>query len=101
FIYGPILDDRERTVADGVSPGSYGRREAFAMRERLKTLGPVKIPREFVFMDRAAVGLGAAFLHLDAKLNFHRLFEEAIEGFDVASVAARQTDALRDAGLAP
>jgi predicted unusual protein kinase regulating ubiquinone biosynthesis (AarF/ABC1/UbiB family) len=101
FIYGPILDDRERTVADGVSPGSYGRREAFAMRERLKTLGPVKIPREFVFMDRAAIGLGAAFLHLDAKLNFHRLFEEAIEGFDMAAVAGRQAEALRDAKLAP
>jgi predicted unusual protein kinase regulating ubiquinone biosynthesis (AarF/ABC1/UbiB family) len=99
FIYGPILDDRERTVADGISPGSYGRREAFAVRERLKTLGPVRIPREFVFMDRAAIGLGAAFLHLDAKLNFHRLFEAAIEGFEVEAVAARQAEALGEAGL--
>jgi predicted unusual protein kinase regulating ubiquinone biosynthesis (AarF/ABC1/UbiB family) len=99
FIYGPILDDRERTVADGISPAAYGRREAFAVRERLKTLGPVKIPREFVFMDRAAIGLGAAFLHLDAKLNFHRLFESAIEGFDAETVAARQTAALADVGL--
>jgi predicted unusual protein kinase regulating ubiquinone biosynthesis (AarF/ABC1/UbiB family) len=101
FIYGPILDDRERTVADGISPGLYGRREAFAVRERLKTLGPVKIPREFVFMDRAAIGLGAAFLHLDARLNFHRLFESAIEGFDEAAVAARQAEALAEAGLVP
>ena len=29
FIYGPLLDDRVRTVADGVSPSLYGRREAF------------------------------------------------------------------------
>jgi predicted unusual protein kinase regulating ubiquinone biosynthesis (AarF/ABC1/UbiB family) len=99
FIYGPILDDRERTVADGVKPGHYGRREAFAVRERLKALGPVTIPREFVFMDRAAIGLGAAFLHLDAKLNFHALFESAIEGFDVAALAARQAEALADVGL--
>jgi len=31
FIYGPLLDDRVRTVADGVSPGEYGRREAFQL----------------------------------------------------------------------
>jgi hypothetical protein len=29
FIYGPLLDDRVRSVADGVSPGEYGRRQAF------------------------------------------------------------------------
>ena len=46
------------------------------------------MPREFVFMDRAAIGLGGAFLRLGAELNFHRLFEEAIEGFDVAALAA-------------
>lgn len=100
FIYGPILDDRERTVADGIKPGAYGRREAFTVRERLKALGPVKIPREFVFMDRAAIGLGAAFLHLDAKLNFHQLFESAIEGFDEGVVSKRQADALAATGLA-
>ena len=30
FIYGPLLDDRVRTIADGVSPGAYGRGEAAA-----------------------------------------------------------------------
>ena len=39
------------------------------------------VPREFVFMDRAAIGLGAVFLHLRAELNFYRLFNEAIEHF--------------------
>jgi predicted unusual protein kinase regulating ubiquinone biosynthesis (AarF/ABC1/UbiB family) len=29
FIYGPLLDDRVRTVADGLAPSQYGRREAF------------------------------------------------------------------------
>ncbi len=29
FIYGPLLEDRTRTVADGVKPGEYGRRQAF------------------------------------------------------------------------
>ena len=57
------------------------------------------VPREFVFMDRAAIGLGGVFLHLRAELNFYRLFNEAIEDFSVAAVAARQGAALAKAGL--
>src|SRR5262249_33702998 len=57
FIYGPLLDDREREIADGTTPGQYGRKEAFAVHKALKEKGPVRIPREFVFMDRAAIGL--------------------------------------------
>jgi predicted unusual protein kinase regulating ubiquinone biosynthesis (AarF/ABC1/UbiB family) len=99
FIYGPLMDDRVRTIADGVAPGQYGRREAFQVHTALKALGPVTVPREFVFMDRAAIGLGAVFLHLKAELNFHRLFEEAIGDFDPAALAARQETALAEAGL--
>ena len=99
FIYGPLLDDRVRTIADGVAPGEYGRREAFRVHQALKLKGPVKVPREFVFMDRAAVGLGAVFLHLRAELNFYRLFNEAIERFSIDRVAKRQADALKAAGL--
>jgi predicted unusual protein kinase regulating ubiquinone biosynthesis (AarF/ABC1/UbiB family) len=99
FMYGPLLDDRVRTIADGVKPSEYGRREAFRVHQALKTKGPVKVPREFVFMDRAAVGLGAVFLHLAAELNFHKLFNEAIEDFSVAGVARRQKAALKAVGL--
>ena len=100
FIYGPLLEDRVRTVADGVAPGEYGRKQAFEVRKRLKEKGPVRIPREFVFLDRAAIGLGAAYLRLGAELNFHRLFEESLEGFSEAAVADRQRQALQRAGLA-
>ncbi len=55
FIYGPLLEDRVRTVADGVKPSEYGRRQAFEVHRALKERGPVTVPREFVFMDRAAV----------------------------------------------
>lgn len=99
FIYGPLLDDRVRTVADGVAPGHYGRKEAIAVRRALKEKGPVTIPREFVFMDRAAIGLGAAFLHLHAELNWNALFEASLEGFSEESLAARQADALAAVGL--
>jgi predicted unusual protein kinase regulating ubiquinone biosynthesis (AarF/ABC1/UbiB family) len=101
FIYGPLLQDRVRTIADGVKPSEYGRREAFRVHQVLKEKGPVRVPREFVFMDRAAIGLGGVFLHLRAELNFYRLFNEAIERFSLARVAERQAKALAAAGLPP
>ncbi|MGD9979283.1 MAG: ABC1 kinase family protein [Hyphomonadaceae bacterium] len=101
FIYGPLLDDRVRTIADDVPPSAYGRREAFEVRKRLKTLGPVLIPREFVFMDRAAIGLGAAFLHLRAELNFGAMFAASVEGFSTEALAKRQKEAASAVGLAP
>jgi hypothetical protein len=52
-------------------------------------------------MDRAAIGLGAVFIHLRASINWHRLFESLIEGFDVEALARRQQAALEAAGLAP
>lgn len=101
FIYGPLIDDRVRTIADDVPAAEYGRREAMEVRKRLKTLGPVLVPREFVFMDRAAIGLGAAFLHLRAELNFSRMFAESVEGFTTEALAARQAEALARVGLSP
>jgi predicted unusual protein kinase regulating ubiquinone biosynthesis (AarF/ABC1/UbiB family) len=100
FIYGPLLEDRLRSIADGVSPAEYGRRQAFQVHRALKEKGPVKVPREFVFMDRAAIGLGGVFLHLRAELNFFRLFNEEIEGFDLDGLTERQAQALAAAGLA-
>lgn len=99
FIYGPLIDERVRTIADNVPPAEYGRREAMEVRRRLKTLGPVLVPREFVFMDRAAIGLGAAFLHLRAELNFGAMFAESVEGFSVEALGARQSEALGKVGL--
>lgn len=99
FIYGPLIDDRVRTIADDVPAAEYGRREAMEVRKRLKTLGPVLVPREFVFMDRAAIGLGAAFIHLRAELNFSAMFAESVEGFTAQALAARQAEALAHVGL--
>jgi len=101
FIYGPLMEDRVRSIADGVKPGEYGRREAFKVHQALREKGPVTVPREFVLMDRAAIGLGGVFLHLRAELNFHRLFEEAMEDFSVKRVADRQAKALKSVGLDP
>jgi predicted unusual protein kinase regulating ubiquinone biosynthesis (AarF/ABC1/UbiB family) len=99
FIYGPLLDDRVRTIADGISPGKYGRQEAAKVHAALKSHGPVTPPKEFVFMDRAAVGLGGVFLHLAAELNFHDLFNAEIDKFNIEDLAARQLEALEANGL--
>jgi predicted unusual protein kinase regulating ubiquinone biosynthesis (AarF/ABC1/UbiB family) len=100
FIYAPLLEDRVRTIADGVSPQTYGRREMWEVKQRLSPQKALTIPREFVLMDRAAIGLGSVMLHLRAELNFHRLFEGMIGEFDEQALARRQAAALSRAGLA-
>jgi predicted unusual protein kinase regulating ubiquinone biosynthesis (AarF/ABC1/UbiB family) len=99
FIYGPLLEDRTRSIADGVKPSEYGRREAFTVHKALREKGPVTVPREFVFMDRAAIGLGGVFLHLNAELNFHQMFEAEIDNFVMEELAQRQATALSAVGL--
>ena len=73
----------------------YGRKEAFEVHKRLQENGPVKVPREFVFMDRAAIGLGGVFLHLGAELNFYRLFNDTIAGAELADVGGTPARGLR------
>lgn len=99
FIYAPLLDDRVRTIADGVKPQDYGRREVWRVKQALRAVKPIVVPREFVLMDRAAIGLGSVMLHLRAELNFHKIFAEAIADFDIATLGKRQAKALKQAGL--
>ncbi|MFN3172624.1 MAG: ABC1 kinase family protein [Hyphomicrobiales bacterium] len=101
FINGPLLEDKVRAVAAGVNATEYGREQAIMVRKELQRLGPVKIPREFVFMDRAAIGLGGVFLHLRAELNFYQLFQKEIENFNAAALVDKQTKAMVEAGLEP
>ena len=73
--------------------------KASRLQRLKKKIGPVEIPREFVFMDRAAIGLGSVFLHLNANLNLHNLFEEAISGFDAESLLIKQTEIFEKTGV--
>jgi predicted unusual protein kinase regulating ubiquinone biosynthesis (AarF/ABC1/UbiB family) len=98
FIYGPLMDDRPRKLAEGVA-GRYGRETAQKVHQEIRRLGGVRPPREFVFMDRAAIGLGSVFIHLKAELNWMRLFQSLIDGFTVERLAARQGEALKAVGL--
>jgi predicted unusual protein kinase regulating ubiquinone biosynthesis (AarF/ABC1/UbiB family) len=98
FLYGPLMDDRPRRLTEGMAEG-HGRDMAHNVFSDLRKMGGVRPPREFVFMDRAAIGLGSVFIHLRASINWHRLFEELIEGFTVEALTARQDEALGAAGL--
>lgn len=98
FVYGPLMEDRDRRIQESRS-GVYGREVAEGVHAELRRLGPVTPPREFVFMDRAAIGLGSVFLHLKAEINWYRLFHELISGFDVDALARRQAKALKAAGV--
>jgi predicted unusual protein kinase regulating ubiquinone biosynthesis (AarF/ABC1/UbiB family) len=100
FVYAPLLEDRPRRIQEMESSGVYGREVAEKVHHRLRDLGGVTPPREFVFMDRAAIGLGGVFLHLNAEINWHRLFHDLIAGFDVGALEQRQAAALKAAGLA-
>jgi predicted unusual protein kinase regulating ubiquinone biosynthesis (AarF/ABC1/UbiB family) len=98
FVYGPLLDDRERLIQEKRS-GAYGASVAESVHRDIRRLGGVRPPREFVFMDRAAIGLGSVFVHLKAEINWYQLFHELIDDFDEASLAERQHSALAAAGV--
>ncbi len=101
FVYSPILEDRARRIQEGDSRGAYGQDVAFKVHRELRARGGVRLPREFVYMDRAAIGLGSVFLHLKAEVNWHRLFEDMITDYDEARLARRQRAALKRVGLTP
>ena len=98
FVYAPLLEDRARKIQDGES-SQYGIRVASKVHAELRRLGGISPPREFVLVDRAAIGLGSVFLHLNAKINWHQLFESLIEDFEVNELAKRQKQALKTAKL--
>jgi len=93
LLYGPLLDDRVRPIQD-LLDGSLGWETATKVHEELERLGGIRPPKEFVFMDRAAVGIGSVIMRLKAEQNWHQLFEGLIENFEVQSVQQRQKDVL-------
>ena len=98
FLYEPLTQDRVRRITDSDDP-QFGRAVAEQVHEGLKRTGGVRPPREFVLMDRSAIGLGSMFFRLGAELNWHRLFQELIADFDTDALAQRQSAALVEAGV--
>jgi len=100
FLYRPILTDAVTTMADESMDADFGRETAMHVHQELKKQGTVMIPREFVFMDRAAIGLGGVFMRLRARANWHRMFEALIDGFTEEGLAAAQVAAIAGAAMA-
>ncbi|MBX2834969.1 MAG: AarF/ABC1/UbiB kinase family protein [Micavibrio sp.] len=102
FLYGPILEDKTRVIGE-TNGAMYGKETAEKVHMKLRDLakenGGVSVPREFVFMDRAALGLGSVFITLGAKLNWHRMFNELIADFDEKKLAEKQSQALKKFNL--
>ncbi len=100
FLHEPLLQDRVRPIQENDDP-TYGRSVVERVHAGLQRTGGVKPPQEFVMIDRSAIGLGSVFLRLGARLNWHRLYHETIAGFDAASLAQRQSEALAQARVPP
>ena len=93
FLYAPLLEDRVMPIQEhgGVM---YGAGIAAKVHRELREVGGVTPPREFVLMDRSAIGLGSVFTHLKAEINWHRMFHDLIDDFDETKLALRQKEIL-------
>ena len=94
FIYSPLMEDKIQKIQENDS-GVYGAQVAAEVHNELKKLGGIKPPKEFVFMDRAAVGLGSVFMHLKAEVNWYQIFNSLIENFDAKEMDKKQQKALK------
>ena len=98
FLYSPLLESKIRKMQETNST-AYGAEAASKVHKELKKIGGVKPPREFVFMDRAAIGLGSVFLHLNAEINWYELFHSLIKDFNVKSIESSQKKLLNQHGI--
>ena len=94
FIYSPLMKDKIQKIQESDN-GIYGASVASEVHRELKKLGGVKPPKEFVFMDRAAVGLGSVFMHLKAEVNWYQIFHQLIQNFDEKKLNQRQQKTLK------
>lgn len=96
LLYAPLLEDRIRPIQDA-SDGRSGWETATKVHAALERLGGIRPPREFVFMDRAAVGIGSVIMRLNAEQNWHQLFEDLIADFSAGEVDQQQREAIEAA----
>ena len=93
FLYSPLLKDKSIKMQD-TNSSVYGAEAASKVHKELKKIGGVKPPREFVFMDRAAIGMGSVFLHLDAEVNWYREFHSMISDFSQNKMMIKQKNLI-------
>ncbi len=98
FVYAPIMEDKTQAMASTNST-TYGAKVASKVHQELRKIGGVTPPREFLLMDRAAIGLGSVFTHLKAEVNWYRMFHGLVDDFESETLAKKQGKALSSVGL--
>lgn len=93
FLYQPFMEDKIQPLTKDPSSGE-GRQIALKVHQLLKDQGGVMPPRTFVFLDRAAVGIGSAMIRLNVKMNWHRMFLELTNGLSEDTVRTKQKEIL-------
>ncbi|MGR4000535.1 MAG: AarF/ABC1/UbiB kinase family protein, partial [Alphaproteobacteria bacterium] len=99
FIYAPLTEDRVQPIVESHRVGAAGGEVAAKVHNAIRAAGGVKPPREFVLMDRSAIGLASVFSHLQAEVNWHRVFHDLADDFAPRELASRQAKALAGVGL--
>ena len=90
LLFEPLLDNRVRLIQEEI----IGWDVASKVHAKLNKLGGIKPPKTFVFMDRAAVGIGSILFHMKAELNWHQMFEELIQNVSVEKLQIHQEKIL-------
>ncbi len=93
YIYGPLLEDKKRLI-QGENNKGYGINVANNVYKELKKIGGIEPPKEFVFMDRAAIGMGSLFMKLNVKLNWHEKFNNLIKDFDEKKILKKRESVI-------
>ncbi|WP_010300800.1 ABC1 kinase family protein [Candidatus Odyssella thessalonicensis] len=91
LLYEPLLDDRVRLIQNDLK-GQIGWETASKVHEQLSQAGGIRPPREFVFMDRAAVGIGSVMMRLQAQQNWHQLTEALVERFEATQLERNKAE---------
>ena len=94
YLYGPLLENKIRNIQDH-NTSKYGKELLGEVRKKLKKFGGIKPPKEFVLVDRAAIGLGSVFMHLNAEINWHKEFEKLIKGFKKKDLDTKQNNLIK------
>ncbi len=94
YLYGPLLENKVRKIQNH-NTSSYGKELLGEVRRKLKKFGGIKPPKEFVLVDRAAIGLGSVFMHLNSEINWHQEFEKLIKGFNKNKLNSIQRDLIK------
>ncbi|ETZ04585.1 AarF/UbiB family protein [Holospora undulata] len=78
FLYGPFLIEGERVLPESMAQEGIDLLKE--LHQILRKHKPLRIPHEFLLLDRACVALGSALIRLKGKLCWKTTFQKVIEG---------------------